>query len=139
MQLKIVRIRGQCRGRPPTRAPNKDGPEPVGGQQSAVGSLRSAVWNRGSPDESVFKRRRRHWYRVLDPELKHINSRLKTQDSKLPHARDWVNITCSASTSINRNRDNDRSGTRVEPAIRGGTGEVCRKGNDNDNDNNVEC
>jgi len=40
-------------------------------------------WNRGSPGEFAVMRRRRHRYRVFDPELKHFYSRLKTEDPGL--------------------------------------------------------
>jgi len=55
MQLKIIRIRGQCRGHPPTRGAPRDELGAVVSRQSAV--VRLEHWNTGTLEPIVVKRR----------------------------------------------------------------------------------
>ena len=134
-QYKIIDIRGQCRGRPPTRGPNKDRPlavvqldnwtvpprrdlrfAPIGQldiELPEAGLWKSGTWSRGSPGDPVIKRRCE--FTVMTTELQHINSRLRTKDSKFPLSRDWPTHTCSVKQNIAQNRDNDRLTTASAP------------------------
>ena len=79
LQLKIIRIRGQCRGRPPTPGANRDGPWTVDSWQSAVDSFWSAVAGQRSP--------------VSDPEIHFIRT------------VDWLSSVVSLSYGAKRSQD----------------------------------
>jgi hypothetical protein len=143
MQHNLVRIRGQCRGRPPNGATNRDGPDcswqlavgswqlMVSGRQSAVGGQRSDV--RGSPYALRLKRRRRRYlHSTVTHRLQVYDLGQMVHGLRLvhPHARDWISVTCSVKPrNITQDRNKDRSHTTVEPAESSGVGEVCPGGN----------
>ncbi|MBP6976729.1 MAG: hypothetical protein KBB71_00240 [Lentimicrobiaceae bacterium] len=143
MQLKIIRIRGQCRGRSPTTR----GPGVVSSQQSAVSSLQSAVWNHGTlelwnqklepgtgirnPESgirnhtlSLVKRRygemRKKIFALRSSLIEYLvtsfENQLKLLTLLMHQARDWPARTCPAHHWITRNRDNDRSDNPPSPA-----------------------
>ena len=111
MQLKIIRIRGQCRGRPPTTNNSREGPGTESGLQSAVSglehgtparateSIQSGSWN---PEPSGVTRR---W-----SDLRSTNSTIVHRNHVFKNslARDWPGYTCSSIPGIKKNRDKDR-------------------------------
>lgn len=133
MQLKLIEIRGQCRGRPPNSYTSRDGP--VFSRQLTVDSLQLLVssrwpavsnrkpgyWSRGSTGGTAVKRRRYKKWWVLIP-LPGIVTPLP----KISLARDWVPFTCSVRPKITQDRNKDRLHTIVEPAERSRKREVCQ-------------
>jgi hypothetical protein len=90
MQTKIINCRGQCRGRPPTRATYRDGPE--------------VIINRLKTSSGLFLSGLKGRFTEL--------SSLKTiylLHLKIRPARDWPSITCSVGSSIKPDGDNERS------------------------------
>jgi hypothetical protein len=133
MQLKLINNCGKCRGHPPEGATNRDGPDfswTVGQLdrlvicQPPTADCRppTGMWNRGSPWDIVVKRRRRREYFAVNPALRVLNLRLKTQDSRLASvlARDWLPFTCSVKLLILQDRDKDRRHYLVLPAEKAG-------------------
>jgi hypothetical protein len=102
MHRKTINHRGQCRGRPPTRSPNKDGPR--------------------GPD---FSFRMLH-FAFLNEALG--NQKSETRNVK---PRDWITYTCSVSSIVKRNRDKDRWNERSDLLFFSGEGEVCPVGSEN--------
>jgi len=138
MQIKIIRIRGQCRGRPPTTI--REGPDrwdveiPDSGFHIPGDGILE-LWNFGTMEPSGVKRRwgeprsvgshqlaagsRRSAARNLKVGIWNPGSGIPDPEAygfHISRARDWVNYTCSVSFIITRDRDKDRSVTIAGPA-----------------------
>jgi len=152
MSLKIIVNDGRCRGRPPTKGLNRDGPEPVVSRQSLVASqvgekpaadsrpltadqellvslrdLSALVVKRRWGEEELVKRRNREDFRFRIAEFIFQKSEFRNRKSKIKGslARDWVTHTCSEGQNIKKNRDNDRWGATFNLPENGETGELC--------------
>jgi hypothetical protein len=91
MQLKILNHDGQCRGRPPTKCANRDGPGTVG--QFSVGSWQSVIWNLE--------------FGTWNLELRNLGT-LEPRNHGTRFARDWISLTCSVYSYIAQDRHKDR-------------------------------
>jgi hypothetical protein len=124
---KIIRIRGQCRGRPPTRGAPRDGlgsgsvgscQLAVDGLQSAVGGQQSAAWcmpyrarGPGTVDPlGVMRRQQSLKQRFRIAVFGFLKSEIRNQKSTFRShlARDWVSFTCFVDQKIRHHRHKHR-------------------------------
>jgi hypothetical protein len=85
MQLKIINIQGQCRGRPPAKGKSREGP--------------------GNTDFA---------FRILHFAFRIKRLRNQKSEMRNVKPRDWISFTCSESQIVRQNRDKDRWNERVD-------------------------
>jgi hypothetical protein len=129
MQLKIIRIRGQCRGHPPTRGAPRDELGAVVSRQSSVKPPGHLV-HLSDLSALVVKRKRRetvisHWslvvgqvnlYRPPTADRRPLTADQELFKFRSSLARDWVNHTCSVKPDIKKNRHKHRWRATCQPA-----------------------
>jgi hypothetical protein len=136
MQLKRIRIRGQCRGHPPIRGSGRDGPGSSEFKvQSSKFELFEPLVNLSVLSALVVKRRWGETVISLQSAVWNLEFGIWNLEFGIPdpgpirfrssRARDWINFTCSLSFNIIKDRHKHRWGATFGPARGGRRGKLC--------------